>query len=429
MTNDAPAIQRAIDKVHEAGGGTVWVPSGRYLCSTIRLRSHVTLHLDAGATLFASTRPEDYADQLLSGPGDGPSGVLLLAEDARQIALTGTGALDGQGTADIRRGERVRGAFTLRLVLFERCQQVTVRDISLLNSDLWTLHLAGCDDVLVDGIRILANKNRINTDGIDPDGCTNVRIANCHIVTGDDCIVIKSTAGTRRASENIVVTNCTLESGASAIKLGTESCDDFRDIHISNCVIRRSSTGIAMLLKDGATMERISFTGISIDDRTDEALLDQATPLIVDIEKRHDDSRLGRIRDIAFRDLQIRSRFPALIQGAPESPIENLTLSNISFRIHETIDFAQRRKRIGGSRTAGDQRDTEFARERAALTIAHVEGLNLGPVQVMCEAHAADMELAATSLHHVRELSLGTVRRKGGRGEVIRGNTISGMAD
>lgn len=132
-TNDQRAIQSAIDACKHAGGGTVIFPRGDFLSGTLRLASGVTLHLKAGATLWASTNRRDY-----------PAGAshLLVADNARRISITGSGVINGQGTADYgaRWGVSAKPPFRTGILLFTDCQDVSMDGVTILNSDAWTLH-------------------------------------------------------------------------------------------------------------------------------------------------------------------------------------------------------------------------------------------------------------------------------------------------
>jgi polygalacturonase len=254
QSNDRAAIQAAVEACSKAGGGTVYFPAGDYLSGTIRLLSNVTLQLDAGATLWASTEPSDYEGRRL-----------LVADEQEHISIVGSGTIHGQGTADYgsRWGVPDRPPFRTGVLLFQKCRHVAIRGVTILYSDSWAVHLKRCETVFIDGVTILNNIHRLNSDGIDPDSCRDVHISNCHIVAGDDCIVLKSTEP--YSCENVVVTNCTLETTCTALKLGTESRGDFRDVHFSNCTIRDTPVGIGFYMKDGTTMERVTFSDISIE--------------------------------------------------------------------------------------------------------------------------------------------------------------------
>jgi len=406
QSNDRAGIQAAVDACSQSGGGTVYFPAGDYLSGTIKLRSHVTLQLDAGATLWASTNPSDYENQR--------SGHLFAAANEEHISIVGDGIIHGQGTADYGRRPGVREespVFRTGILLFEECQHVTIRDVTILYSDAWTLHFKCCDTLFIDGISIINNYYRTNSDGIDPNSCRNVHISNCHIVAGDDCIVLKSTEP--YPCENVVVTNCTFESIATALKLGTESHGDFRHIHFSNCTIRNTSVGVGFYLKDGATMEQVSFSNLSIETCNPEEVRHNVFPIFMDIEKRHADSRIGKIRDVIFRDIHIRSGSGILMQGMPESQIENLTLQNVNFRVDRTDDYANRRKAIGGRRTTQDDRDTRYARLPAYVALAHLDGLMLDNIRVLIADDAfQQFERSAVCGHELKNGTIRTVYRR-----------------
>jgi hypothetical protein len=378
-TCDTKAIQAALDACDSAGGGTVVIPPGTYLCGCVVIPSHVTIEIEAGATVQGSSRPEDYA---------GGASVIFYAREAERIAIVGRGTIRGIGEADLGRRPNTDDKanwpeFRAGIIRIENCRDVTLRDFRILFSDTWTVRLDRCDNVVVDGLAIRNNYFRTNSDGIDPVSCRNVHISNCHIVAGDDCIVMKTRDG--EACEDVVVTNCTLESIATAVKLGTESTGDFRNIRISNCTIRNSTVGIGIYLKDGGTMERIAFQNMSIEnyDPIGETNVEHGMyPIFVDIERRHEDSLVGRIRDLTFDTIDIASGCGVLIQGMPEQPIENLALRGISIRVDKPIDYSNRKKHVGGRRTTRDERDTLFARKPSYATVAHVDGLSVDGLRV-----------------------------------------------
>lgn len=377
-TLDTAAIQAAVDACIRAGGGTVRVPKGDYLCGTVRLGSNIRLELADGATLWGSRRAEDY----LRG-----NASLLVAEKAQGIELVGPGTLRGIGESDLgRRADKSDAKmpeFRAGILRFASCRDITVRDLQVFYSDTWTLHLRFCENVTIEGVTIRNHYFHTNSDGIDPVSCKKVRIARCDIVAGDDCIVCKTADG--HPCEDVRVSDCKLESIATAIKLGTESWADFRDMQFTNCTIRNSTVGIGLFLKDGGTMEQIKFSKIRIENYTPrgETNVEKSMfPVFVDIERRHADSRAGRIRDMTLDEITIQSGCGALIQGMPERPIENLTLSNIDFQVHEPQDWAHRRKHIGGRRTLSNQRDTESARLPGWFVVAHAKGLTVDGLRV-----------------------------------------------
>jgi hypothetical protein len=372
--SEAAQFQAAIDACHASGGGTVYVPPGEYLSGTLWLKSRVTLYLEAGATIYASTRPEDFQ------PG---AAQLITARKAEYISILGPGVLHGGGTADLGRrpgfADEPRPKFRTQVILLVDCRQVILRDFTILYSDSWACHLRFCEKVVVDGVTILNNFFHTNSDGIDPESCRDVRISNCHITAGDDCICLKTDKGV--PCEDIVVTNCTTESVATAIKLGTGSFGDYRNITISNCTVRNSTVGVGFFVKDGGSIDGVTVSNLTIETLRDpievnpERLRNMIYPIFMDIEKRYDDSAIGRMRNILFNNIFIRSDNGILIQGMRESAIENLTLSNICFRVTKAFDYSQKKKHAGGTINPKDDRLTIYARHASYCAIANARNV------------------------------------------------------
>jgi len=408
--DDGPSIQAAMDACFAAGGGIVYVPAGNYACGGLRLRSHVSLYLEAGATLWVSPEQEDYKQ----------GNRFLYAEDETNITIEGRGTIHGTGQADLMRKEtdqtEQRPPFRVGILRFIRCRNVSIKDITVRYSDSWTFDLEFCEKVFITGVSILNNYYRVNADGIDPVSCKNVHISNCHIIAGDDCIVCKTRQGS--PCEDVVVTNCTLESVATAVKIGTESPSDFRNIHVSNCVIRNSTVGIGMYIKDGGTAERISFTNCTIETIREPELVKSSMqnsvyPIFVDIEKRQKESHIGRIRDLTFADINIVSDNGILVQGMSSSKIENLIMRNITMRVNRGFDYSERKKHVGGRTSeTQDRRRTIYAQKPSYVTLANVKGLTVDGLRVLIpDTIFAGYKRSALSLHEVQEAVVNDVFR------------------
>lgn len=414
-TNDTAAIQQAIDKASQAGGGTVYVPAGDYRCGQLQLRSQVTLQIEAGATLWVSPDKADYQH----------GNTFLLAQDQNNIAIEGRGTIQGTGQEDLQRkrgDKRPRPDWRVGILKFVGCTNIAIRDVTIRFSDSWTLNLERCQDVVIDGVRILNNYYRVNADGIDPVSCRRVRISNCSIVAGDDCIVCKTRAG--QPCEDIVVTNCVLESIATAVKIGTESPSDFRNILVSNCVIRNSTIGLGLFLKDGGTAERISFSNCTIEtmrqpELANESLKDSIYPIFVDIEKRRADSRISKVRDLNFSDISILSDNGILIQGMTSRRIENVSLRNITVRIDRAADYAKRKKHVGGKvEQTEDRRETIYARQPSYVTLANIDGLTVDNLRALIPDEVfAKYNRSALSLHNVDKAMINNIRREPARAD------------
>jgi hypothetical protein len=194
------------------------------------------------------------------------------------------------------------------------------------------------------------------------------------------------------------------------LKLGTESHGDFRHITFANCFITNSPTGIGLYLKDGATMEKIVFTNVVIGPCVGTNRV--VTPVFLDIERRHADSKVGRIRDVRFERLAITSGSGVLVQGMPESPLERLTFRDISFRVPQAQDYGKRNKPVGGRRTTRDERDTAFARMPAYFTVAHVRELTIENLSVdIAESAYRQFPRSALCGRFIERASLVNIRR------------------
>ncbi|HKB90201.1 MAG TPA: glycoside hydrolase family 28 protein, partial [Opitutaceae bacterium] len=342
-TLDTAAIQKAIDACGQAGGGKVYFPSGGFLSGTIFLRSNVTLYLSPGATLLGSTQISDYSPK-----------HLIYATDVDNVAIEGGGTIDGQGDSFLDKDLKPLPRPS-PLLEFLDSRRIRIEDVTIRMAPSWTIHPKNCEDVKIRGISLLNNLRGINTDGIDVDSSRNVIISDCHIEAGDDCIVIKTTdrGGKADPTENITVTNCVMVSAASALKFGTESYGDFRHCVFSNCVIRDSRTGIALLVKDGGVMEDIRFSNIVM---TTQPKWGQGLewPIVVDIEKRTETSRLGGIRDVAFSDITIYTKGRILVEGTPDSRIENISFRNVLVHMSGYEQIKGGHKMRGGSNTVAD---------------------------------------------------------------------------
>lgn len=363
VTVDTAAIQAAVDACSAAGGGRVVLPGGHtYRCGALILRSNLELHLEAGAVLKGSDRIEDY---LMSGQQTGspelrgvpsyinceytgaPNHYFLYAKDCDNLSITGLGTIDGN--EEIFYGVvtewHIDGAFYPRapLLFLENISRLTIEQVTLTRSAFWTVHMVGCRDVLINGIRILNNLRLANCDGIDPDHCRNVRIANCYIECADDCIVFKNTAAAMQYGpcENITVSNCVLSSSSAAIKFGTESEALFRNIMVDNCVISRASRGISMQLRDKGSIENVSFQNLYISTRLlhGDFFWGDAEPIAITVCRRKEDTTVGTIRRIRFSNILCDGENGVLLYAEKPGDISDITFDRLSLHLQRVTDY------------------------------------------------------------------------------------------
>ncbi len=355
ISNSTAAVQAAIDECAHRGGGTVVVPAGQFICGAIWLRSNITLHLEAGARL---TGVEDVkAFPVRPNRWEGPlarlqHASLVNGEDLENVAITGRGTIDGNGSmwwdlyrADLLEHERPK---LIRLI---NCRNVLIDGITATNSPMWTINTLACDNVTITRVTVTNPDHSPNTDGINPDSCSNVRIADCHIDVGDDCIAIKS--GTeddgrsqRKACENIVVSGCTMLRGHGGVVIGSEISGGVKNVAIGNCIFRGTDRGIRIKARRGrgAAVEDVCASNIIMDG--------VLCPIVVNLFYECGATDLRSISDASphpvtagtpcFRRLRFsqisarRVKYAALfVLGLPEMFVDDIVLDNISICMDE----------------------------------------------------------------------------------------------
>jgi polygalacturonase len=343
---DTAAIQAAIDACAAAGGGVVEVPPGTHLTiGTVVLKSHVELHLGRGSVLQGSPRHADFTrfapPPVNFEPGPAPMmGVIVYAERAEDIAVTGPGRVDGNGMAYVSKvGPYIYTCVELRpfTMVLKECTHVLLRDFSLTNSAFWTLRLLGCDDVTVDSLRIDGDLLMPNNDGLDIDWSSNVRVRGCHITTGDDCISLKTaplSEGVSRPCEHVVITGCTLVTRSCGVVLGCDAAGPIRDVVVSDCVISDSHRGVSVRLSLGGTIERVLFSNLVIATRIfDSMWWGRGEPIQVLALPWTRDTKLGVIRDVRFSNLACTSENGAMVYAAEPGHIEGVSFDRVTIRI------------------------------------------------------------------------------------------------
>lgn len=352
------AIQQAIDSAATAGGGTVIVPPGRFLTGALQLRTNITLHLEAGATLLATGRPEDFplwrsewegrADPAKDAqPGRRP---LIGGEGLQNVAVTGRGTIDGAGewwwkNRNTLSPRDVRPT----LIRFVDCRNVRIEGITATNSPSWTITPLACDNVSVCGVTVINPPDSPNTDGINPDSCRNVRISDCHVDVGDDCITIKSgkeTDNRRRyqACENITIANCTLLHGHGGVVIGSEITGGVRNVAISNCVFIGTDRGIRIKSRRGrgGVVEDLSCDNL-VMDRVNCAIAVNlfygcgawGEKRVTDTAPQPVDAGTPRFRRLRFRNISAHNirHAAAYLLGLPEMFVEDVSISDVSLHL------------------------------------------------------------------------------------------------
>ncbi|MES2523989.1 MAG: glycoside hydrolase family 28 protein [Gemmatimonadota bacterium] len=389
-TDCTDALQRAVAACADAGGGRVVVPAGRFLTGPVHLRSRVNLHVSAGATLAFHTDPKRYLPAVhtrfegIELMGYSP---LVYAFGVSDVAVTGTGTLDGQASdanwwawkggkgrpvpnqiaardsvmAMMEAGVPVKdrvfadGSYLRpQFIQFYRSRNVLIEGITIINSPMWEVHPVECTNVTVRGLTV--NTHGPNNDGCNPESCRDVLIERCTFDTGDDCIAIKSgrNADGRRiniASENIVVRDCTMKDGHGGVTIGSEISGGVRNVFVERCTMDSPNLDRALRFKNnamrGGTLEHIYMRDctigevkegvLSIDLFYEEGEKGPFTPIVRDVELRNVTSRKSEyglymraypkseISDIRVIDC----RFDGVAKGNVAEGVRGLVMRNV----------------------------------------------------------------------------------------------------
>jgi polygalacturonase len=334
------AVQSAIDACEAGGGGEVIVPPGRFAIGTIHLKSNVFIRLFAGGLLIGSTSIEDYAADTGKNMYDGEPHMdrcLIFAEGQHDFGIIGNGTIDGRGDASDFPNPDDPAHNRPMMIRFIDCERITVRDVSLIDPADWTSAWLYCRDVVVDGITIHSRVNG-NGDGLDFDGCENVRVANCAFDNSDDSICLQASRKDRPC-RRVTVTNCIFSTKWGGMRIGLLSLGDFEQVTVSNCVFHDiEDAGLKIQMCEGGSMKNMTFSNLVMHNvprpvfmtfNRQKAGVDSPDPV----------PEMSELRNIVFDTITIDCDpgFPQasdsafLFTGVPGGRIENITLNNVNF--------------------------------------------------------------------------------------------------
>ena len=440
--NARPALQQAIDACGKAGGGTVYVPPGEYTSGQLHLRSGVRLYVEAGATIFASLNGKEFDSE--------KTAALIYGEDLHNIAIEGRGTLDGQATYEFRpnnftdyyimpnqrlmegTGKPLLRSFPTgmgketmvpRLVLLLRCEDVRITGLKFLRSRSWTINPYACKRLVIDGVYIYSSqKEAVWADGIDPDGCQDVRISNSTIETGDDALVFYSADiwGPALPTENITVTNCRLSSASSAIKFCDGNSNAVRRVAINNVVITNSNRGLAFMVFDGGIVEDVTISDVLIETRRfDWFWWGDGDPIHFNIKrrsevdgtKRDNEPKAGVIRNVSIRNVIAHGTGTSAINGHPDSWLDGIHLENIHlFVSHDP--------------------NAPYENTRQAMTLRDARNFTMKDVEVRWEKPESATWRTGLQVENVQNLLLEGVdiaAAPGSRGNVMELKDVDGV--
>ncbi len=338
VTLDTTAIQRAIDEAAAHGtGARVLVRGGKkYLIGTLELKGNIDFHLADDAELLVSDDPAQYR-----------GAAVLAANGAEGLKITGTGNINGRARQFMTGYDKpnewwLPKPFRPKMFVLTACKGLEIRGISFSEAPEWGLHMVGCEQVLVDGLRIRNLLDVPNCDGIDPDHCRDVEIRNCDIVCGDDAIVVKSTRQQRDfgACSGIRVHDCVIQTQDCGVKIGTETIQDIHDVVFERCEIRSSSRGIGIQLRDEGDVYDIAFRDIRLVSRYhSDPWWGRGEAISLTAHPRTPNGRLGKLHGVTIRNVTARAENSVRVCGSPESPIADVTLENVGVTMERWTQY------------------------------------------------------------------------------------------
>jgi polygalacturonase len=345
-TKDTTAFQKAINACAGANGGEVVVPAGNYLIGSIELKSYTTLRLEKGANLLGSPDLDDYPVVKVRWEGhwiDGHRG-LIFAQTAAHISIVGPGKISGNPALSGREMPR-------RPVIIEpiTCLDVRLEGFATEHKSMWSIHPTYCNNVTAKNLVIRSTGG--NGDGIDVDSCTHVRIENCDIATGDDCIAIKSGRGMEgyrlaRPTEDVLISGCTFgDSIFACIGIGSETSGGIRGVRIEHCRFKQAKT-CAVYIKSnsgrGAFIEDISARDLDVATAPGGFLRINLTGSgIQDAEPVPGDEGIPRAGNFSFSDVKVDcGTLVDAAQTSPVKPINGFSLVNVSGTCKKAISLA-----------------------------------------------------------------------------------------
>jgi polygalacturonase len=359
-TLDTAAVQAAVDACAGAGGGTVFVPAGDFVIGTVELRANVTLHLAARGRLLGSGDRAHYHAGRGIPPGNGNM-VLLSAAEAENVAITGTGTIDGNGAKfftghgdNTGPGGNAAAGYSQRphLLVFHRCRNLRLRDAFFTASAYHAVRILECEHVFIDAIRI-HNRVNPNNDGFHFVSSRHVHVTNCDVACQDDACALFGSC------QFVTVSSCSFSTRWSVFRFGG---GEATDITISDCLIYETY-GCPIKLRAGARtrFENIMFSNLVLRDVTG--------PISIGLDsrsrRRPDDTRpptSGVVRNIAFRGIRAtvvatgrqHADLPFPSQYRPGETRTCITLNGVGDEFLENISFTDVQVTYAGGGTAAD---------------------------------------------------------------------------
>lgn len=336
--HDTAAIQQTLDACAAAGGGTVIFPQGTYLSGALFLNGPAVIRMEEGSVLSGTTNLADYPliDSRWEGTEEKAHAALINASNIDGITITGSGEIAGSGAGDSRppAGPRV--------IEFIRCSDIRIENIRVTNKGRWTIHPIYSSNITVSNVTVFTTGH--NSDGFNPDSCSNVLVTASTFRTGDDCIAVKS-GKNRQALEigipcqDITVTDCTMLGGHGGVVIGSEMSGGIRNVTVRNCTFSNMWKGIRLKTRigRGGLVENIVYDNIR--------LVNVAEPLVLNMHYNSNpgdliegEAGIPRLRNIVLTNISMDTCGNGMMHGIEQSPVDGLVLKNIFFSGSKQLD-------------------------------------------------------------------------------------------
>jgi hypothetical protein len=333
VTLDTKAVQSAIDKCSAAGGGTVLAANGHFVVGTIYLKSDVTLRIERDASILGSTNIADYGTDTDRTMYNEPymNRCLIFARDAKNISIEGGGTIDGRGKSFPIKGDRERNR--PKMIRLINCSHIRVHDITLQWPASWTSEWRYCNDLSFDHVT-LSSRGISNGDGLDFDGCTNVRVTDSKFDNGDDCLCLQ-TSMTNKPCQNVFISGCSFSGRWTGIRVGLLSRGNFEDVVMTNCVFNiQGDSGLKIQMNEGAEIKGLLFTHLTMTNVPRPLFLTFCQKNAWYAAAPGELPPMKSVRDLRFENISVNDgsgpkNCGFIIIGMPGHPVENLSFNNI----------------------------------------------------------------------------------------------------
>lgn len=357
------AVQRAIDECANLGGGRVEISNGTYLCGSIELKSYVELHVADNAVLLASPNLNDFAErkavkhvntEMLPRESNA---CFIFADECEHISISGGGVIDCNGHNFVRlrsddgagwKYERVDWRSVPRVVFFAGCKFVKIEGVTMQNQPAgWSYWIHDCDYINISKIKIIANVDYPNNDGVHINCSRNVTVSDCDITCGDDCIVVRANSASlseNKICEKVSVTNCNLTSYSAGIRIGWINDGTIKNCVFSNLVMTDCTVGISLLVprhgkrpeltdvgRESLTVENLSFNNVVMNEVCFEPIM----ILLHDNEA----AQIKSVKNLYFSNIHAKGPHFFILRGREDCYLENIRFSDCEFEITDGKEF------------------------------------------------------------------------------------------